>query len=430
MLSTGGAEGTAILSSTGLNEISYEDDQSGHSVFTRYLTEALWGAADATPYGNRDGVVSVTEANRYVVTGVKQWAWAHNRIQNPWLEYRVTGEIALTLASSVATGVQPGTGSSADADMREPSDGDAHDSPRSAQTRAQSLPPGDLYRDTNPTRQASQTDDTDEADDEIVVETTIGSDDQTLVWVPEGRFRIGSTYAEVRHAVETLDAEDRWIQDEQPSTTIALDGFWIGECEITNAQYAAFLNSHDAPDVAGWLDLDASGIRTHRGTHRAKPGLEQCPVMGVTWHGAAAYCEHYRYVLPTEVQWEYAARGPRSRLFPWGNEWDAGKCCVPQRSGLDAGIGPVGSFPDGASWCGALDMAGSAWEWTDSWYSGRYRHQDADVDPIVLDSGNWRVVRGVALSDQAYYCRSAYRGCYSPDYACRFAGFRVVRPTR
>jgi formylglycine-generating enzyme required for sulfatase activity len=224
---------------------------------------------------------------------------------------------------------------------------------------------------------------------------TTGPDGQTLVWVPAGSFMMGS--------------EDG-LPDERPVHQVTLDGFWIGQCEVTNAQYAAF--------------CDATGLDWNP----PEPGDH--PVMHVNWYDAQEYCDYYGYTLPTEAQWEYAARGPAVPTYPWGNEWDAQKCCNWDNWGPGADrTFPAGSFPAGESWCGALDMAGNVCEWCADWYSQTYYQVSPEVNPPGPESGTIRVCRGGSwyMPQGPDYCRTANRGGGTPQYGNDHTGFRVAR---
>jgi len=162
---------------------------------------------------------------------------------------------------------------------------------------------------------------------------TTGADGQTLVWVPSGSFMMGGTV----------------FPHEQPIHEVTIEGFWIGQCEVTNAQYQVFCT--------------ATGRTFPLGSDQG----DDHPVVDVSWDDAKAYCDHYGYALPTEAQWEYAARGPASSAYPWGDAWDLSRCCNYDNKGPGGRTYPVGSFPTGVSWCGALDMAGNVWEWCADW---------------------------------------------------------------
>ncbi len=221
----------------------------------------------------------------------------------------------------------------------------------------------------------------------------IGPDGQTLVWVAGGSFMMGS---------------DAW-EDELPVHRVTLDGFWIGQCEVTNAQYRAF--------------CDATG-RTF--PSESDQG-DNHPVICVEWADAQAYCGHHGYALPTEAQWEYAARGAAAPAYPWGNVWDQLKCCNSGNQGPGGTTFPVGSFPAGASWCGALDMAGNVFEWCADWYSDTYYQISPELDPPGPATGTNRVLRGGSWYDDDDFCRAAIRGSLRPSFTSPYSGFRVAR---
>ncbi len=247
-------------------------------------------------------------------------------------------------------------------------------------------------------------------------EETIGPDGQTFVWVPGGSFMMGSAAGR---------------EDEAPVHQVTLDGFRIGKHEVTNDAYAAFLNDAQPADVSQWLDIDSwdCGIVFFEGVYQAKAQLGQHPVVMVTWHGAVAYCEHYGYRLPTEAEWEYAAAGPGARVYPWGNEWDGGKCCHWGNRGPLGETFAVASFPAGVSWCGALDMAGNVWEWCSDWYSATYYTQSPAANPTGPDGGGDRVLRGGSWYnnyDTEDYFRCAVRLYYFPTNRYDRYGFRCA----
>jgi hypothetical protein len=186
------------------------------------------------------------------------------------------------------------------------------------------------------------------------------------------------------------------------------ESYWIDKYEVTNGQYRLCV-------AAGVCERSAlDGDSRYNGADQ--------PVVGVSWHDAAAYAAWVGGALPTEEEWEYAASGAANTTYPWGNVFDGTRlnfCDVNcpfdhrDRNWNDgyAYTAPVGSYPDGESWVGAADMVGNVWEWTDSlWEAG---------EP-------WRVLRGGSFSGNQYNARAAYRFNNSPDYRDYRRGFRVV----
>ncbi|MBN1922754.1 MAG: SUMF1/EgtB/PvdO family nonheme iron enzyme, partial [Anaerolineae bacterium] len=170
------------------------------------------------------------------------------------------------------------------------------------------------------------------------------ADGMVMVYVPAGEFQMGSTQ----------------YDDEQPVHTVALDGFWLDRTEVSNAQYAAFLSAtgNQSEGGATWLDSTDEDclIEQVGNTFRPKSGYAQHPVIEVTWYGAATYCEWAGGRLPTEAEWEYAARGPEGLTYPWGNTFDGTRLNFCEKNcnydwadkSVDDGYkftAPVGSYP-------------------------------------------------------------------------------------
>jgi serine/threonine-protein kinase len=232
-----------------------------------------------------------------------------------------------------------------------------------------------------------------------------------MVYVPGGEFEMGS-------------AEDG--DDEKPVHTVALSDFWIDQTEVTNAQYAAFLSEQGNQTEGGvtWLALGDADclIEQVDSKYQPKRGYDDHPVIEVSWHGAAAYCKWAGGRLPTEAEWEYAARGPDGRIYPWGD--DAPTCERAQFGECSGRTVAVGSLPSGASWCGALDLAGNVWEWVADWY-GDYP-SERQVNPTGPPFGEARALRGGSWHDVPLVMRGANRYLYWPD-ALLYVGFRCVR---
>jgi len=208
---------------------------------------------------------------------------------------------------------------------------------------------------------------------------------ENMVFVPAGTFLMGS---------------EEGREDEAPMRKVNLEAFYIDRYEVTNAQYVEFLNdlgSHvgrcEGHDCIEIKDEDPDSHITYNyetGRYEVEAGYEDHPVIKVSWYGAKAFCEHYGKRLPTEAEWEKAARGADGRVYPWGDEADASRANVDDRIGDTT---PVGSYPAGASPFGALDMAGNVWEWVGDWYraypGGEYRSEFFGFKYKVVRGGSW-----------------------------------------
>jgi serine/threonine-protein kinase len=236
-----------------------------------------------------------------------------------------------------------------------------------------------------------------------------------MVYVPAGEFEMGGEGDASR---------------EQPVHTVALDAFWIDRTEVTNAQYRLCVEAGvcQAPPTCYPAELSPY----------ADTSKSEHPVVCVNWHSARAYCEWAAVRLPTEAEWEYAARGPKWNVFPWGDEFDG-----TQVNYCDTSCGfawadetfedgyedtaPVGSYPSGASWCGALDMAGNVSEWVADWYGSYYYERSPSENPTGPPSGSRRVERGGSWLDYSHSTRSAQRAWGVPSVEDEDLGFRCAR---
>jgi formylglycine-generating enzyme required for sulfatase activity len=223
------------------------------------------------------------------------------------------------------------------------------------------------------------------------------ADGMVMVYVPGGTFQMGS---------DKDDADAK--PDELPSHAVTLDGFWMDQTEVTNAQFVAFLNAHGNAGEGGRkmveMERGYCQIRQEEGAYRVGSAAFH-PVLMVTWYGADTYCQWVGGRLPSEAEWEYAARGPESHLYPWGD--DAPTCERARYGDCARSAMPVASLPDGASWCGVLDMSGNVWEWVADWY-GDYPsgHQENPNGPA---SGSFRVVRGGGWHSPRWEIRATSR---------------------
>lgn len=251
----------------------------------------------------------------------------------------------------------------------------------------------------------------------IVVTNTREDDDMVMVYVPRGTFEMGSAAGH---------------SDEKPEHTVVLDEFWIDKYEVTNAQFAAFLNDRGNQSEGGtdWLDINDSNclIQQSRGGFEPKSGSADHPVIQVSWYGAAAYCEWVGGRLPTEAEWEYAARGPQGHTYPWGN--DMPTCELAQFSECPGDTIPVGNLPDGASWVGAMDMSGNVWEWVADWYDSEYYEYSPVSNPTGPLSGRERVLRGGSWDPSSRQVYGFTRSEMPPSFMWYSLGFRCARSSR
>ncbi len=270
-----------------------------------------------------------------------------------------------------------------------------------------------------------------------------------MVYVPGGEFRMGSSEAEIAAAYEQCERDpgtggacpEDWAEAESPQHTVTLDAFWIDQTEVTNAQFATFLNERGNQTEGGatWLELEDEDclIEQVSGAYRPRRGHDNHPVIEVSWYGALAYCEWAGARLPTEAEWEYAARGPQGLVYPWGDAFDCSRgnfddetqkddYVVPGGEGCDGyeRTAAVGSFKTGASWCGALDMAGNVWEWVADWY-GKYPSAPG-TNPTGPAQGEIKVLRGGSWNNFPGWVRSASRFRFKPHLRDNTSGFRCV----
>ena len=254
------------------------------------------------------------------------------------------------------------------------------------------------------------------------------------VHVPPGTFRMG-TSAEQAGALSPPGWAAKELESEQPQHDVRLSrGFWIDTFEVTNAAFQAFVDAGGYADDALW---SADGLKWLGTVHRDElpvdcvpDALPDHPRVCVTWHEAEAYARWRGGRLPTEAEWELAARGPESRVYPWGDAWDPAKANVVDSDGLT----PVGSLPAGASWVGAHDMAGNAMEWVADWLDGEYYAQIVAaaqggevVDPTGPATGAIKIEKGGWWGSDPFVARAAYRHFEDGrSYQDHHIGFRVV----
>jgi formylglycine-generating enzyme required for sulfatase activity len=231
-----------------------------------------------------------------------------------------------------------------------------------------------------------------------------------MVLVPAGDFEMG------RHKLTRDDSTKMRpivLLDDRPVHKVTLDAFWMDKTEVTNAAYAKFLAASGRKAPYHWTG----------GT--VPQGQEAFPVYSVDWDEANAYCESEGKQLPTEAQWERAARGGKEGLnYPWGDKIDTKMA----RYGTAAGPGPVGQFP--ASEFGLFDMSGSVSEWCRDWFEREYYKSSPAANPEGPEAGVYKVIRGGAWSDSGPRVTVFFRNWVRPSQKTPNLGFRCVKPAR
>jgi len=256
-------------------------------------------------------------------------------------------------------------------------------------------------------------------------------DGMSMNYIPGGTFMMGS-----------LDEDFTAAPDEKPEHEVIIDPFHLDQYEVTVAQYAAFLNR-----IGTYKDACNENDCVH---HRFEAGftsylLEEdqgdgsfiyipltgfadYPINHVSWYGAEAYCEAMGARLPTEAEWEFAARSDDGRLYPWGGEAPDETKAVYASNSYD-NLKPVDALPDGQSPFGIYAMAGSLWEWTNDWYDEDYYSSSPRNNPTGPETSLNKVIRGGAWPDNnlADRIRSANRSNFTPDFISATVGFRCAR---
>ncbi|MFZ5821841.1 MAG: SUMF1/EgtB/PvdO family nonheme iron enzyme [Chloroflexota bacterium] len=241
-------------------------------------------------------------------------------------------------------------------------------------------------------------------------------DGMVMVYVPAGEFTMGS---------------DSGDTDEKPAHTVSLDAFWIDQTEVTNKMYALCVE-------AGVCDPPKQTSSDTRDSYYGNPDFDDYPVIYMDWNRAKTYCEWAGRRLPTEAEWEKAARGVDGFVYPWGNEFDGTKTnfcdknCTFNWANQNFNDGyvdtaPVGSYESGRSPYGVYDMAGNVWEWTADWYGENYYSTSPLENPLGPDSGDARVLRGGSWNYDSSYVRAANRNGVDPSSTDSILGFRCSR---
>ena len=235
------------------------------------------------------------------------------------------------------------------------------------------------------------------------------ADGMMMVYVPKGEF--------------TMGMDNNVGPQEQPAHRVYLDAYWIDQTEVTNAMYALCVQARvcQAPENFG------SWTRTN---YYGNPQYADYPVVYIDWNDARVYCAWAGARLPSEAEWEKAARGTDARIYPWGEpepymNGDSGTSLLNWLSQV-GDTTAVGSYPSGASPYGALDMAGNVWEYTADWYDENYYANSPYSNPQGPASGEYRVTKGGSWGGGEGDVHSASRVYSDPARGSTFVGFRCV----
>ena len=267
-------------------------------------------------------------------------------------------------------------------------------------------------------------------------------DGMTMVFIPAGDFLMGST-----------DSDKDASSDEKPQHMVYLDSFWIALTEVTNQMFEKFVQETGYQTAAekegsslvlntssgSWEDTPGADWRHPQGPTSSLSGKEDHPVVRVSWEDVVVYCEWAGGRLPSEAEWEKAARGEDGRLYPWGDRDVAGNSLNFADVNLNVDwadkniddgyqfTAPVGSYLMGASPYGILDMAGNVDEWGMDWYSESYYANSPAQNPPGPSTGDHCVIRGSSWLREAIDVRIAHRGWGNPGVHVEYIGFRCAR---
>ena len=208
---------------------------------------------------------------------------------------------------------------------------------------------------------------------------------EDMVLIPEGPFLMGSTKEDIDRLLK-LDQNIEYdrLDNEMPQREVFLSAYYIDKHPVTNTKYKKFIESGGYTQKplwsdAGWQYISKSKPLESNDLDGVFTGEPDCPVVNISWYEAEAFAKWAGKRLPTEAEWEKAARGTDGRMYPWGNEFDKTKLnCAEAKIEKPT---PVTKYPQGQSVYGCFDMAGNVWEWTSDWYNSQYYRHASNKDP-------------------------------------------------
>ena len=247
-----------------------------------------------------------------------------------------------------------------------------------------------------------------------------GESRKNMIFIPEGPFTMGFE----------IDNNNEWgDMDEEPVHRVTLSSYWMDKYEVTSSNFSIFLNKNKN-EAHRFIEITPSvTIELVNNIYQPRKGLENYPVNRVSWFGADAYCRWKGKRLPTEAEWEKAARGTDKRIFPWGNEFPDNSRATYRRKFNEQGfqvMEPVDGMKHGVSPYGAHHMAGNVWEWVSDWFDATVYQDENRKDPQGPESGTSKVLRGGNWYYKAYYMRTTYRFNEKPEIFKVWQGFRCA----
>lgn len=394
--------GRQLITAGGSDQEAIEGPEWGHSVFTYYLLEGLGkGHADA----NDDGIIPASELHSYLEQRVFNAAHIKSQKQLPEI-WNLAAEKGQFVFTTVIAGAQPEVAqvlAKAEQELKalELQERLIEDQKKLASIQKQiEEKKRKIEREKKKVEEARARsfNESYQQGREIT-----GKGETQMILVPTGEFTMGS------------NAYGR--DNEAPTHRVYLDSFYMDKYEVTIFQYAKFLDAEQREPLMWWNEVSprSDGDR---------------PVIGVNWYDADAYCRWAGKRLPTEAEWEKAARGTDGRNYPWGNEEPTnrhanfGKCC--DWKGYET-LTEVGSFEQGKGPYGTYDMAGNVWEWVSDWYDENYYKGSPDRNPTGPSKGSKKVLRGGSWGDGALVLRDTLRNGGNPTSRNTDVGFRCAR---